>query len=149
MKTIRRITTGVDAHSQESLVVEELLPVPITGPSRHCIWAADSPPVVPNDGTAPPFAGPVVPMPGGVNLLQLTLPPLFRRGPDAMHSTPTVDCVLQLEGESVLVRPDREVTLSPGDWLVCNGLLHDWRNDNEIASTLLAVIYGALTTQEE
>ena len=149
MKTIRRITTGIDANSGESIVVEELLPVPATGASRQCIWAADIPPVVPNNGAPPPFAGPLLPALGGVNLLQLTLPPLFRRGSDSLQSTPTVDCVFQLEGQSVFVLPDREVTLSPGDRLVCNGLLHDWRNDGKTTSTLLAVIYGTMTESGE
>lgn len=149
MPPIRRVTTGLNAHSQAAVIVDELLSVPAAGTaSRLCIWAANRPPVVPNDGTAPAFAGPLLPQSGGLNILQLTLPSLFRRDPESLHRTPTVDCVLQLSGQSVFVLSDREVTLRTGDWLVCNGILHDWRNDSEAESTLLAIVYGAVEASE-
>lgn len=71
----------------------------------------------------------------------------MRRPAEAMHRTDTVDSMLQIEGESVSVLPGEEageeVRLRPGDWLVCNGVLHDRRNDGDAPPVLLAVVYGA------
>ncbi|MFI6173319.1 cupin domain-containing protein [Nocardia sp. NPDC051052] len=66
-----------------------------------------------------------------------------RPGVAGMHASATVDCVMQLSGESVFVLADNEVRLSPGDWLVINGVVHSWRNDGDEPSVLVAVMVGA------
>jgi hypothetical protein len=45
-----------------------------------------------------------------------------------MHATASVDCLLQISGESVFELEDCEVRLHAGDWLVVNGAMHSWRN---------------------
>ncbi|MBF6329383.1 cupin domain-containing protein [Nocardia transvalensis] len=64
-------------------------------------------------------------------------------GAAGMHASATVDCVLQLSGESVFVLEDNEVHLKPGDWLVINGVVHSWRNDGDEPSVLIGVMVGA------
>ncbi|MFI6040851.1 cupin domain-containing protein [Nocardia sp. NPDC051321] len=66
-----------------------------------------------------------------------------RPGVAGMHASATVDCVMQLSGESVFVLEDNEVRLNPGDWLVINGVVHSWRNDGDEPSVLVAVMVGA------
>jgi naringenin degradation protein FdeH len=60
-----------------------------------------------------------------------------------MHATASVDCMLQLSGETVLVLEDAEVRLAPGDWVVLNGVTHGWRNDGDEPAVLAAVVVGA------
>lgn len=64
-------------------------------------------------------------------------------GSSAMHATASVDCLFQVSGESVWVLPDDEITLSPGDWLVLNGVPHSCRNDRTEPAVLVGVVYGA------
>jgi mannose-6-phosphate isomerase-like protein (cupin superfamily) len=64
-------------------------------------------------------------------------------GASGMHATASVDCLMQISGESVLVLEDREVRLHAGDWLVVNGVVHSWRNDLDEPARLVGVVYGA------
>ncbi|WP_433664034.1 cupin domain-containing protein [Nocardia sp. CA-128927] len=66
-----------------------------------------------------------------------------RPGIAGMHASATVDCVLQLSGETVLILEDNEVHLKPGDSLVLNGVVHSWRNDGNEPSTLIGIMVGA------
>ncbi len=64
-------------------------------------------------------------------------------GSSTMHATASVDCLMQLSGESVFVLEDAEVRLTPGDWLIVNGVMHSWRNDRDEPAVLVGVVYGA------
>jgi quercetin dioxygenase-like cupin family protein len=46
----------------------------------------------------------------------------------AMHRTRTLDYVVVIEGELVLILDDSEVTLKPGDVVVQRGTDHAWEN---------------------
>ncbi|MFX0580441.1 hypothetical protein [Nocardia nepalensis] len=59
------------------------------------------------------------------------------------HATASVDCLMQLTGESVCLLEDTEIRLAPGDWLVLNGVVHAWRNDSDQEAVLIGVIAGA------
>ncbi|MGW4770285.1 hypothetical protein ACWEO2_19845 [Nocardia sp. NPDC004278] len=59
------------------------------------------------------------------------------------HATASVDCLMQLTGESVCLLEDTEIRLAPGDWLVLNGVVHAWRNDSSQEAVLIGVIAGA------
>jgi uncharacterized cupin superfamily protein len=51
-----------------------------------------------------------------------------------MHRTRTLDYVVVIEGELVLILDDSEVTLRPGDVVVQRGTDHAWENrSNTIA----------------
>jgi mannose-6-phosphate isomerase-like protein (cupin superfamily) len=65
-------------------------------------------------------------------------------GAPGMHTTPTVDVELVLEGEVWLELDDGvEVHLRPGDSVVQNGTRHAWRNHGTTTARLLVVLVGA------
>lgn len=60
-----------------------------------------------------------------------------------MHTTPTVDYVILLEGELWLDMGDgRETVVRPGDIVVQNGARHAWRNRTDATATFAAVLIG-------
>jgi mannose-6-phosphate isomerase-like protein (cupin superfamily) len=65
------------------------------------------------------------------------------KGASGMHATASVDCLLQVAGESVFVLEDCEVRLRAGDWLIVNGVMHSWRNDLDEPSVMVGMVYGA------
>jgi mannose-6-phosphate isomerase-like protein (cupin superfamily) len=64
-------------------------------------------------------------------------------GARGMHATASMDCLMQISGESVLVLEDREVRLRAGDWLIVNGVMHRWRNDLDHPARMVGIVYGA------
>jgi mannose-6-phosphate isomerase-like protein (cupin superfamily) len=65
------------------------------------------------------------------------------KGTSALHATASVDCLMQLSGESVFVLEETEVRLKPGDWLILNGVPHSCRNDLDQPAVLVGVVVGA------
>jgi len=63
-------------------------------------------------------------------------------GASAMHATSSIDCLMQVSGESIFVLEDAEVRLRPGDWVIVNGVMHSWRNDLDEPSVMIGVVYG-------
>jgi hypothetical protein len=112
-----------------------------------------------------------LPRPGGSRLIVLTLPPDATMGsPEfdgaaygaeqlaqspglaetfevtGMHTTPTVDYTIVLDGEVWLELDDGELThLQTGDVVVQNATRHGWRNRSDKPVTLAAVLIGAQT----
>ena len=80
---VRRVVTGHDEAGKAVVVSDEdVQPVdPDYGP-KWSIWAADWTVVLPDGGARPDFTGPLIPRPGGVHVLVLTLPAGFN--PDVM-----------------------------------------------------------------
>jgi hypothetical protein len=64
-------------------------------------------------------------------------------GASALHATASMDCMMQISGESVFVLEDTEIRLQPGDWLVVNGVPHSFRNDLDQRATLIGIVIGA------
>ena len=61
-----------------------------------------------------------------------------------MHTTPTVDYEIVLEGEIWLELSDgSEVRLEAGDIVVQHGTRHAWRNKSNEPATLAAILIGA------
>ncbi|WP_433195274.1 hypothetical protein ACQP1G_40880 [Nocardia sp. CA-107356] len=177
----RRVVTGHDTDGKAVVVSDAELPSSGHGPDS--IWAADASPAFPDRGDRPEFAGPLIPLPGGLHVIRLTFPPRFDpdnwadssdpvqaaaaamaqisasvavvddpnppetygAAPDftGFHATASMDCLMQLAGESVCVLEDNEIRLAPGDWLILNGVVHAWRNDGDKEAVLIGVIAGA------
>jgi hypothetical protein len=57
-----------------------------------------------------------------------------------MHRNETVDYIAVLFGEVVLVLPDQEITMNPGDCLVQGGNDHSWVNRTDAVGRLLVVV---------
>jgi mannose-6-phosphate isomerase-like protein (cupin superfamily) len=69
---------------------------------------------------------------------------LFEADKPGMHTTPTVDYAVVLEGEIVLDLDTGETArLRPGDVVVQNGTRHAWRNPGASPATLFVVLVGA------
>ena len=135
--TYRRIVTGLDAAGRSAIIID--------GPSEMVAWATDTTPVD-NSGTADtggPFS---FAMPhGGSKFLMLEFPPapgqLFGPG---MHTTDTIDYLVVVKGEVVLVTETGEVTARAGDMIVDRGVFHGWRNDGpETALAACVMIHAA------
>jgi hypothetical protein len=143
----------------------------IPGMEDAVVWSTAAPPSAPRDGADPTAAvTSVVPAPGETRLVTVTMPPaeVFaaagfdaataaaedaevvpglaeRFDPDepGMHTTPSVDYVIVVEGEVVLVMEDgSEATVRAGDVVVQNATRHSWQNRTDSPATMLVVFVG-------
>lgn len=141
------------------------------GFEQAVMWATAPVPSVgtPDEDPTPALTS-LVPEPGGTRVIMLTLPPdsvfadpsfdpaasavemaaiapglaeLFEADSPGMHTTPTVDYDVVLEGELCLELSDGEILVGPGDFVVQHGTRHAWRNRTDKPAKLLAVLVGA------
>ncbi|MEU0502193.1 hypothetical protein [Nocardia sp. NPDC005998] len=184
MTGIRRVVTGYGPDGKATVVSDDR--IESTNPDhgdKWSIWAADAPVRLPDDGTPPPFRGPLLPAPGGFHITVFTLPPRFNpddlwgtddpaareamfkagtdpdthplvedpnpygygvaKGASTLHTTASIDCLMQISGESVFVLEDTDIRLQPGDWLIVNGVPHSCRNDHDEPAVLAGIVIGA------
>jgi hypothetical protein len=135
-------------------------------------WSTPAVPRIPFDGSDPtPAVRSFVPGPGETRFLVVTFPPdkvmmspgfdmgaavaeslqespglAERFEPDhpGMHTTPTVDYGIVLDGEIWLELDDgRTAHLKRHDIVIQNGTRHAWRNKGERPATLAFVLIGA------
>jgi len=131
----RRVVTGLDAAGQSAIVIDG--PVTLTNEVGGMIWRT---PAIPadNSGTrdaAGPFDFDLIHQ-GGSHFLLVQVPP------DAepyMHATDTLDYMVVVKGEVVLVVETGETVLRAGDFLVDRGIVHALRNDTG-ETALLAIV---------
>lgn len=123
----RRVVTGLNAEGRSCVIVDG--PVPRHGPVANLVWRTGAVPAD-NAGTADasaPFSMEML-HDGGSNFLFTELPPGLA-GDAFMHATDTIDYLVVIRGEVVLVLETGEVTLRAGDCIVDRGVIHGWRND--------------------
>jgi len=110
----------------------------------------------------------VLPMPGGTSLMIVTFPPdrnmaeidnpaaagaeylqrvpglaeTFEQDNPGMHTTPTTDYGIVLEGEVVCVLDAGEVTLKAGDVMVQHHTRHGWSNRTDAPAKVAFVLIG-------
>jgi mannose-6-phosphate isomerase-like protein (cupin superfamily) len=141
------------------------------GFSNTLLWTTVPQQTMEFDGTDPTIsASTFVPGPGGTSMLVLTLPPIVSRQelpfnaqkraaehatispgitglmePDhpGMHTTPSVDYDVVLEGTLHLELTKGEVELHAGDVVIQHGTRHAWRNRSNQVAKLLVVFVGA------
>jgi hypothetical protein len=142
------------------------------GFSQALLWSTTPQPEIPYDGNDPtPSVTNFVPEPGGTRFIVLTFPPdtvyfdpsfdgaaagaealqnspgiaeMFEVDSPGMHTTPTVDYDIVLDGEIWLELSDgREVQLNTGDIVVQHGARHAWRNKSDRPATIAAILIGA------
>jgi mannose-6-phosphate isomerase-like protein (cupin superfamily) len=136
-KPTRRVVTGHDA-SGKSVVLSDAAPPqhhPMRGPAIgadfHEMWSvAEKTPQLTSAPDREPNERPFTIMPPAGHLLRiLDVYPLKDGGKrTVMHRTRTMDYVVVIEGELVLILDDSEVTLKPGDVVVQRGTDHAWEN---------------------
>ncbi len=136
----RRVVTGHDAHGR-SIVLSDGPPPqnhPMhglgVGADFHEMWSEADP--VPALNSAParePNERPFSIMPPAGHLLRiLDFYPLKDGGHrTVMHRTRTLDYVVIIQGELVLILDAGEVILKPGDVVVQRGTDHAWENRSE------------------
>lgn len=73
---------------------------------------------------------------------------LFEQENPGMHTTPSVDYGVVLEGEIILDLDGQSTILRTGDIVVQNGTRHAWRNAGDKLATMFFVLIGAGTPPE-
>ena len=146
----------------------------VPGVEFHRLWGSDTAPTFPDSGNMPSFATYFPPVggfrfwffslpprrrgtdgdaaaattdPAALNEFETKLPGLLQYlEPDTpgMHTTPTIDFEVVLDGEVVLELDEgASVTLRRGDTIVQNGTRHRWRNDGDVPAVIAVFICGA------
>jgi hypothetical protein len=143
----------------------------IPGQSSVLVWATSSAPSTPTDGTdiVTEKSNYVPLQPGETRLMIVTFPPdtvmmsidpvagfqeFTEHLPDlasamepdnpGMHTTPTIDYGIVLDGEVWLELDDgKQVHLKPHDIVVQNGTRHGWRNKSDKPVKMAFVLIGA------
>lgn len=133
----RRIVTGLDANGRSAILID--------GAADTVAWATAGMPVD-NSGTADTGGAFSFAMPAnGTKFIMFELPsmPGVMSSP-GMHSTDTIDYLVVVKGEVVLVTETGETTCRAGDMIVDRGVLHGWRNDGaEVAHVAVVMIAAA------
>ncbi len=144
MSTItRRVVTGHDARGKSVILTDSCPPQnhsmqgPAIGADFHELWREASP--VPELGPSvvdDPVTSPFTLMPTSGHLLRiLEVYPLSQGGQrTAMHRTQTLDYVVVIDGELVLILDDSEVVLRSGDVVVQRGTDHAWENRSTVTA---------------
>jgi len=136
-KSTRRVVTGHDSRGK-SVVLSDASPPqhhPMhglgVGADFHEMWSeSDTIPELTLGVAREPNERPFTIMPVAGQLLRiLDVYPLKDGGKrTVMHRTRTLDYVVVIEGELVLILDDSEVILKPGDVVVQRGTDHAWEN---------------------
>jgi mannose-6-phosphate isomerase-like protein (cupin superfamily) len=133
----RRVVTGHDSGGKSVVLSDGTPPQhhsmrgPEIGADFHEIWSdSDTVPELTSVEAREPNERPFTIMPVGGHLLRiLDVYPLKDGGKrTVMHRTRTLDYVVVIEGELVLILDDSEVALKPGDVVVQRGTDHAWEN---------------------
>jgi len=136
-RATRRVVTGHDTHGKSVVLADGPPPQrhtmhgPAVGADFHEMWGDAA--AVPELTPAPirePNERPFTLMPVTGHLLRiLDVHPLSDGGKrTVMHRTRTLDYVVVIEGELVLLLDDSEVVLKAGDVVVQRGTDHAWEN---------------------
>ncbi len=136
-KSTRRVVTGHDAHGRSVVLSDGPPPQNHTmhglgvGADFHEMWSdADTVPELTSAAAREPNQRPFTIMPVAGHLLRiLDVYPLKDGGKrTVMHRTRTLDYMVVIEGELVLILDDSEVILQAGDVVVQRGTDHAWEN---------------------
>lgn len=141
---VRRVVTGHNAQGRSCVVSDEMTNI-------GYLWtsSADEPlgtvPAGEARGIRPTTAPKTDPAVGGSRLSLGTIQPWTQTKPTAanrigFHRTVTIDYVLVLSGELVLVLDEQEVKLNAGDFVVQRNTDHGWRNDGKVPAHYLATL---------
>jgi mannose-6-phosphate isomerase-like protein (cupin superfamily) len=137
MTAPRRVVTGHDSNGKSVVLADGPPPQhhpmhgPEVGADFHEIWNSTQsiPLLTPAEATEPnERAFTIMPVSGHLLRIIEIYPPSQGGKRTVMHRTSTLDYVVVLSGEIVLVLDDSEVTLRQGDVAVQRGTDHAWEN---------------------
>lgn len=172
---IRRVVTGVSESGKATIVGDGEPPrtrkfTHVPGSANSVVWSTRAPAEPSSDPTTSVQS--FVPAPGETIALTVTFPPdsvfadpsfdpvaagaeqfeaspglaeLFEPENPGMHTTPTVDYGVVLDGEIMLDLDGETTILRQGDIVVQNGTRHAWRNPGTQPATVFFVLIGAKT----
>ncbi len=138
--SVRRVVTGHDANGK-SVVLSDGTPAqhhPMRGREIGAdffeIWSVAAPtpvlaPTEPREPTERTFT--IMPVSGHLLRVIDVFPPHMGGKRTVMHRTKTLDYVVVIEGEVVLVLDDSEVVLKKSDVVVQRGTIHAWENRSD------------------
>lgn len=138
---MRRVVTGLNAEGRSCVVFDG--PVPRHQPAANLIWRNALPADNAHAGDAAVPYDMALLHDGGANFILTELPPGLG-GEAFMHATDTIDYLVMIAGEVVLVLETSEVTLRAGDLIVDRGVVHGWRNDGADTAVFASVTLPAL-----
>jgi len=136
-RSTRRVVTGHDTLGKSVVLSDDAPPQQHSmrglgvGADFHEMWSdARTVPELTADVASEPNERPFTIMPAAGHLLRiLDVYPLKGGGKrTVMHRTHTLDYVVVIEGELVLILDDSEVILNAGDVVVQRGTDHAWEN---------------------
>jgi mannose-6-phosphate isomerase-like protein (cupin superfamily) len=137
----RRVVTGLDGQGKSCVIFDgEVLR---HAPVANLVWRSGAVPAD-NSGRADaagPYAMEML-HDGGTNFILTEFPPGMG-GEAFMHATDTIDYLIVISGEVVLVLETGEVTLRAGDLIVDRGVIHGWRNDADVPAVYASVTIPA------
>jgi naringenin degradation protein FdeH len=137
---VRRVVTGVAADGEATILFDGEPPVAIEDRLMRVaeIWATDStPPRMQASVDAASREWRFEPDAGGTIFRVVT----FLAGAETGdHATETLDYLVVVEGEIVLIVGGREVTLHAGDVIVQNGARHEWVNRSGSVCVMAGVL---------
>ena len=140
MATIRRVVTGHDDQGKSVVLSDGPPPQhhamqgPGVGADFVEIWSTPQPvPELTSTPASEPNERAFTIMPPEGHLLRLIriYPPKDGGKRTVMHRTKTLDYVVVIEGEVVLILDDSEVVLGKGEVVVQRGTNHAWENRSE------------------
>ena len=135
--TVRRVVTGHDPEGKSGVLSDGPPPQhhtmsgPGVGADFFELWSVSDPvPRITAVEAAEPNERAFTIMPVSGHLLRIIeiYPPKAGGKRTVMHRTKTLDHVVVIEGEIVLILDDSEVVLKPGDVVVQRGTNHAWEN---------------------
>ena len=136
-QVVRRVVTGHDAHGKSVVLSDGPPPQhhgfrgPGVGADFHEMWSvARAVPELTSTEAREPNERAFTIMPVAGHLLRIIdLYPASQGGKrTVMHRTKTLDYVVVISGEAILVLDDSEVVLRQGDVVVQRGTNHAWEN---------------------
>jgi hypothetical protein len=139
-QSLRRVVTGHDDHGKSVVVSDGPPPQhhPLHGPAVGAdfieVWNAPQPvPLLTSVEAREPNDREFTIMPVAGHLFRIleVYPPQAGGKRTVMHRTQTLDYVVMIDGELVLLLDDSEVTLKAGDVVVQRGTDHAWENRSD------------------
>lgn len=137
----RRVVTGLNAEGRSHFVVDG--PMVYLADTASLAWRTASMPAdnsQPGDCEGGKFSFEEI-YRGGSAFMLVTYAP--GKGQGRWHTTDTIDYIVMLEGELVLVVETGETVLRPGDFIIDRGVSHAWRNDTDKPARAMVVMLPA------
>lgn len=127
----RRVVTGLAADGRSTVLIDS--------PAPCVAWSAPGCPANNDDNvdtSNAQFGFPET----GTNCIWVDIPP---GGGTQMHATDTIDYLVVLTGEIMLMTETGKTVLGPGDILIDRGVVHAWQNEGSVPCRIFGALVAA------